>query len=180
MRIPDGERPIQAPPYHGSAGANRATAVAAFALAAALGLGTGACSMSIPLDSEFFSNKSDKEAVADLGDPKDVTGSIGRSAGRRDANGSMHPADWPLAAAALREALGKNEEGTSIPWQNPATGAHGTVTPVANAYVQDGFPCRNFLASHVDSRKESWFEGTACRVHRGEWDVRSTRSLKKS
>lgn len=144
--------------------------------AAVLAFGSGACSMSFPLDSEFFSSKSDKTAAADKGDTQDVTGSIAR----RDANGSMQPADWSLAAAALREALGKNEEGASIPWQNPSTGARGTVTPVANSYVQDGFPCRDFLASHVGGGHENWFEGTACRVHRGQWDIRSTRPLKKS
>ena len=81
---------------------------------------------------------------------------------------------------ALREALGKQEEGSSIPWQNPATGSRGTVTPVASAFVKDGFACRNFLASHVGAGHEHWFEGTACRVHRGEWDIRSTRPLDKS
>lgn len=170
-------RNIQAPPYHGSAGANRAAAIVLFTAAAILGLGAGGCSMSIPLDSDFFSSKAEKRTMADKGDGADVTGSI---TPRTDANGNMHAADWPHAAAALREALGKDEEGTSIPWQNPATGARGTVTPVANAFVQDGFACRNFLASHVGSGRESWFEGTACRVHRGEWDIRSTRPLKKS
>lgn len=174
-------RIIEAPPYHGSAPRNRAAGFVLLSLVIVLGPGTGGCSMSIPLDSSFFSSKSEKTEVAEMGDAGDVTGSIRQDSGRsRDANANVHPADWSLAAAALREALAKNEEGASIPWQNPATGARGTVTPVASSYVQDGFACRDFLASHVGSGRESWFEGTACRIHRGQWDIRSTRPLKKS
>lgn len=167
---------LQAPPYHGSARANRAAGIRVVVLTAVLAFGSGACSMSFPLDSEFFSSKSEKAADADKGGTREVTGSIAR----RDANGSMQPADWSLATAALREALGETKEGASIPWQNPSTGARGTVTPVASSYVQDGFACRDFLASHVGDGQENWFEGTACRVHRGEWDIRSTRPIRKS
>jgi surface antigen len=92
----------------------------------------------------------------------------------------MTKADWTFATASLREALTKNEDGASIPWQNPTTGARGTVTPVAAAFVQDGFACRNFIASHLGGGREGWFEGTACRVHRGEWEVRTARPLQKS
>ena len=37
----------------------------------------------------------------------------------------------------------------SAPWENPRTGARGTVTPIASAYTQDGQTCRDFLASYV-------------------------------
>jgi surface antigen len=173
-------RIVQASPYHGSAAPRRAANFAAIALATALGLGTAACSMSMELGS-FLSDKDEAKTVAAKGDPKDVTGSLPLQAKRNEGSGnSVNPADWSLATVALREALGKDEEGSSIPWQNPATGSRGTVTPVASAFVKDGFACRNFLASHVGAGHEHWFEGTACRVHRGEWDIRSTRPLDKS
>jgi surface antigen len=133
--------------------------------------------MSFPLGS-ILSDKADEEAAT----KSEVTGSIAERSGAKKGSGSekINPADWSLATVALQEALAKGEEGTSVPWQNPSTGARGTVTPVANSFVQEGFACRNFLASHVGNGNERWFEGTACRVHRGEWDVRSTRPLQKS
>jgi surface antigen len=129
------------------------------------------------LDS-LFSNK-DKAKLVEKGDPRDVTGSLPLQSTRASGDG-MSATDWGLATAALREALGKEEEGISVPWQNPSTGVRGTVTPVASAFVQEGFTCRNFLASHIGGSREGWFQGTACRVHRGEWDVRTTRPLQKS
>ena len=61
------------------------------------------------------------------------------------------PPDGDLAAAraAVSEALGKSGRDASVPWEDPATGARGTVTPLSNAYSQDGTTCRDFLASYV-------------------------------
>jgi surface antigen len=179
-RASSAHRIVQASPYHGSGRPGRAAIFAPLALAAILGLGSGACSMSMELGS-LFSDKDEEKALASKGDPKDVTGSLPLQAKRNDgSDGVVNPADWSHATVALREALGNNEEGSSIPWQNAATGNRGTVTPVASAFVKDGFACRNFLASHVGNGRENWFEGTACRVHRGQWDIRSTRPLDKS
>ena len=56
----------------------------------------------------------------------------------------------------------------SPPWENPSTGARGTVTPIADAYTQDGFTCRDFLASYVRDGSESWLQGDACRMPSGQ------------
>jgi surface antigen len=134
--------------------------------------------MSMELGS-FFSKDEDTK-IANEGDHRDVTGSLQlQSASTGQADKGMTSTDWSLATAALREALGKSEDGASIPWQNATTGTRGTVTPVASAYVQEGSACRNFLASRVGNGHEGWFEGKACRGHAGQWDVRSTRPLKK-
>ncbi len=136
--------------------------------------------MSFPLASLLPGGGDDARASA-KGDKSDITGSLTlQPAAAGNASEDMTTVDWSLATAALREALNRKEDAASIPWQNPTTGARGTVTPIASAYVQDGFACRNFLASHVRNGRETWFEGTACRVHRGDWDVRSTRPLRKS
>ena len=136
--------------------------------------------MSIPLSS-LLPGGDDKSRVADNADKNDITGSLSLQSPAADSvSDGMTSADWSLATFALRDALNRKEESASIPWQNPTTGARGTVTPIAAAYVQDGFACRNFLTSHVHQGRESWFEGTACRIHRGQWDVRSTRPLQKS
>lgn len=75
--------------------------------------------------------------------------------------------------AAVADALTKGGTTQSTPWENPATGARGTITPISTAYNQEGgFVCRDFLASYVRGANETWLEGEACRVHRGRWEVR--------
>ena len=139
--------------------------------------------MSFPLASLLPGGGDDTRASSkgDKGDKSDITGSLPlQPAAAGSTTDGMTSVDWSLATTALREALNRKEDAASIPWQNPATDARGTVTPIASAYVQDGFACRNFLVSHVRNGHETWFEGTACRIHRGSWDVRSTRPLRKS
>ncbi len=58
----------------------------------------------------------------------------------------------------------KGGKDSSVPWENPKTGARGTVTPLASAYNQDGITCRDFLASYVKNGSESWLQGAACRA----------------
>jgi surface antigen len=162
-------------PYHGSGGAACFLKPALFITSALLLSG---CGMTMQLDS-LLPEKS-KLASADRGE---TTGSIPKSSSKAKSGHDqdmMSLADWSLAGAALREALKGKDDNASMPWRNPDTGSGGTVTLVAAAYSQDGFPCRNFIASNVREGKEAWFSGTACRVHRGEWDIRSTRPLQKS
>jgi surface antigen len=143
------------------------------ALALLFGLAAGGCSMSFPLSSIFGGDDSPKSG--------EVTGSLAlQPVGHSVAQPAMSQTDWTLARNALREALNRNEDGASIPWENPMTRARGTVTPIAAAYEKDGFPCRNFIASHMREGRETWFEGTACRIHRGDWDIQSSRPLQKS
>ena len=54
------------------------------------------------------------------------------------------------------------------------------VTPLAAAYTQDGFTCRDFLASVVRDEAEAWLQGEACRVHHGKWVVRSLKPWKRA
>jgi hypothetical protein len=80
--------------------------------------------------------------------------------------------DLVIARAAVSEVLTKGGKDTSMPWENPRTGARGTVTPVAQAYNQDGLTCHDFLASYVRNGTESWLQGEACRASKGKWEVR--------
>jgi surface antigen len=79
------------------------------------------------------------------------------------------------AAAAMLDA---GETGTQ--WENPATGARGTITPIASNYSQGGMQCRDFLASYVREQSESWLEGEACSDPSGRWEVRSLTPWKRS
>ena len=164
------------PSYHGSGahGAWRSLSVALL-----LALAVGGCSSSISLSSVLPASGEEKAAAK--GDRSDITGTLPlQPANLALAEPAMTQTDWTLAKTALREALARREDGASIPWENPMNGARGTVTPIAAAYDRGGFACRNFLASHVRQGRESWFEGTACRMHRGEWDIQSSRPLQKS
>jgi surface antigen len=108
----------------------------------------------------------------------DVTGSIPSNAAASGATPAE--ADLAYARVAATEALAIDGKTTSVPWENPQTGARGTITPIASAYTQDGFVCRDFLASYVRQGTESWLQGEGCRVHEGRWEIRHMRPWKKA
>jgi hypothetical protein len=123
----------------------------------ALGLAAGGCSFQM----ESLSSKGD-----------DVTGSL-RPAPPRQASTPPAETDLAIARAAASEVLANGGKDTSMPWENPRTGARGTITPIASAYDQDGVTCRDFLASYVRDGSESWLQGEACRAQKGRWEVRT-------
>jgi hypothetical protein len=143
----------------------------AIALALALGAATSGCSMSYKLDSFF--GKDEKEQTASLR-PAPAPAPTQTAA----VPPSEHDLVYAKAAAAL--VLARPEKDASEAWENPGTGARGTVTPIADAYTQDGFTCRDFLASYIRDGAESWLQGDACRIHQGKWTVRKMRPLKRS
>ena len=72
--------------------------------------------------------------------------------------------DLVFARNAASDVLTKGDRDSSQPWENPETGARGSVTPLAQAYSSDGRTCRDFLASYVNGRNESWLQGSACQI----------------
>jgi surface antigen len=132
----------------------------ACALAAAA-LACGGCSMSYQMES-YFADKTPIGSVA-------------------AKTPEMPPErDLAYAKAAASEVLRRNEKDASQEWENPATGARGTVTPIASAYTQDGQTCRDFLASYVTKSAQSWLQGEACQEGRGGWQVRALKPWKSS
>jgi hypothetical protein len=110
-----------------------------------------------------------------------VTGSIPETPKAFAKEDAPTESDLEYARAAAAEVLKRGKQGVSQPWENPETGARGTVTPIATAYSQGGFTCQDFLASYVrDGSSEDWMRGEACRVHRGNWEVRSLKPWKSS
>jgi surface antigen len=89
-------------------------------------------------------------------------------------------ADLAYARAAAVDVVSRDGKTLSAPWENPNTGARGTVTPIAQAYATDGTTCRDFLASYVRQGSEAWLQGAACRSARGKWEVRNLRPWKRS
>lgn len=136
----------------------------------AIGLAGGGCSM--PIGSLFGGDEPQVE----------TTGSISASPASPLASAAPPPAetDLAIARATLVDILGRGGKDASAPWENPETGARGTVTPIAAAYTQNGLVCRDFLASYLRNGSESWLQGEACRVHKGRWEVRNMTPWKRS
>jgi surface antigen len=101
---------------------------------------------------------------------------------RGDATGSIRAApakakeptdkDLALTRNAASDVLTRGDKDASQPWENPETGARGSVTPVASAYSSaDGRTCQDFLASYVNGDTQSWLQGAACKSGSGRWEI---------
>ena len=76
--------------------------------------------------------------------------------------------------------LNRGGKDASQPWENPRSGARGTVTTIAAAYTQGGQTCRDFLASYVNGNSQAWLQGEACKLAKGAWEVRTLKPWKRS
>jgi surface antigen len=92
------------------------------------------------------------------------------------STGAFTDDDLIVAGMATTALLAR---GTGGPWENPQTGARGTITPTAAAYRNNGVECRDFLASYVHDRAEAWMQGEACRSRAGRWEVRSLKPWRR-
>jgi surface antigen len=118
-----------------------------------IGLGSGGCSLSRP------------DAYARM-NVADFTGALGKQAA------TPTESDLAFARTAASDVLTKGDKDSSQPWENPETGARGSVTPLSQAYSsEDGRTCRDFLASYVNGRSESWLQGAACKAGQGRWEI---------
>jgi surface antigen len=88
--------------------------------------------------------------------------------------------DLAYAKVAAAEVMRRDAKDASLPWENPASGARGTVTPIATAYRVEGELCRDFIASYVAEGSESWMQGEACRATKGQWEVRRLKAWRRS
>lgn len=130
-----------------------------------IGLGAGGCSLS----------RSDGGAFAKM-DENEVTGAITPPA----APPVPTESDLAFARTAASDVLTKGDKDSSQPWENPETGARGSVTPLSQAYAsEDGRTCRDFLASYVKGRAESWLQGAACKGGQGRWEIHTLRPWKR-
>jgi hypothetical protein len=122
-----------------------------------------ACSMQTQLNS-FFNRDDHTEATA----------SITRLAPTPAFAGT----DLAAVGAAASPLLDRNG-GEAGSWENPLTGARGTITPLATPYRDNGIECRDFLASHVHEKIETWMQGEACRNRLGHWEVRDVKPWRR-
>lgn len=152
--------------YRGTAPARLWRRVAAVSVLVAA-LGTGGCSLSSQFDSLF-------------GSSSDQTGSITPPPGTKGGDVLPPAADLAFARAAVKDVLARGEKDSSQAWENPASGARGTVTPIAQAYADGDQTCHDFLASYVNAGSEAWLQGAACKPRKGGWEVRSMKPWKQS
>jgi surface antigen len=87
-------------------------------------------------------------------------------------------ADDDLIAASMAAAT-LLAHGKGGRWENPRSGARGTITPIATAYRDNGAECRDFLVSYVHDRAAAWMQGEACRDGGSHWDVRSLKPWRR-
>ena len=165
---------LRQPRYKGSAFARPCRPLRGLAFAAAalsLALLSGGCSYQLDA---MFSRQRDAGV--------ETTRSIDPMASPRPQTVAVMPHDGDLAAAraAVGEALAKSGRDASVPWEDPTTGARGTVTPLSNTYNLEGATCRDFLASYVRNGSESWLQGEACRGVQGRWQVRHMRPWRRT
>ncbi len=163
------------PPYSG----RRTPRLRALTLAALLagGLACSGCAASSQFGSLLGGRQDDSTIFAKA----DTTGSVPSPAAGENGKAGLPPeADLMYARAAASEVLSRGGKTISAPWENPRTGARGTVTPIASAYTQDGVTCHDFLASYLRGGSEAWLQGEACRAERGKWEVRNMRPWKRS
>ena len=97
------------------------------------------------------------------------------------AAGLPSETDLVFARMAIVDVLKRGSKQISSPWENPSSGARGTVTPIASAYNKDGAICRDFLASYLRPQGvETWLQGEACRAKQSDWEVKSLRPWSRS
>jgi surface antigen len=172
-RGPVAAAPLAPGPYSESRRVRLWRSARAFALVAAataLALGAAGCSTSYQLGGMF--SKADEKG--------ERTGTVASPAAMAQAPAGAFPsADLTYAKAAAVELLARGPRDASQPWENPRSGARGTVTAIAAAYTQDGAKCRDFLASYVRGATESWYQGNACRKG-ATWEFRDIRPLQRS
>jgi surface antigen len=84
------------------------------------------------------------------------------------------------AAGGAASALFEQDSAATARWENPLTGASGTVSALASAYRDGGETCRDFLSSYVRLKSQAWLQGEACLAGSGRWNVRDLRRWTRS
>ena len=197
MPGPVAERSYRLPPYSGMVVASlRLGAVVSVVLA--FGLLASGCAMSGGLGGMFARHQKTEDvqaqgqgaqAQASALASEDVTHSATaptlRASPAVSTSGLPSETDLVFARMAIIEVLQRGSKEVSVPWENPSSGARGTVTPIASAYARDGDTCHDFLASYIRRQgPERWLQGQACRGKTGgklgAWEVKSIRPWTRS
>jgi surface antigen len=80
--------------------------------------------------------------------------------------------DKEMAARAARQAFENNHAGQTTTWQNPDTGASGSITPTRTYQIENGQYCREYTQEILVGGEKHQTYGTACRQPDGSWKVK--------
>ena len=127
-----------------------------------LAIALGGCSFNYQLDSLFAKSKNEP----------DITGSLRPHSIAKSLVESPPEVGLAIARAAIGEVLSNSGKDAAVPWENPKTDAHGTITPIASAYSQTGSPAAIFWRALCATAARPGCKGEACRSGRGKWEVR--------
>ena len=91
---------------------------------------------------------------------------IGQSIGQQ-----LDERDQYLMAQTFEFAMEKAPTNETAKWENPDTGARGTVTPTKTYSTTEGTPCREFTTTVSIGGQGEQAYGTACRQADGSWEI---------
>ena len=91
---------------------------------------------------------------------------IGQSIGKQ-----LDERDRYLMAQTFEFAMEKAPTNETAKWENPDTGAQGSVTPTKTVVVAEGTPCREFTTTVSIGGQEEEAYGIACRQADGSWKI---------
>lgn len=84
---------------------------------------------------------------------------------------SLDRADMAYYNRTSQNALENSQPGQTLPWRNPDSGNHGTITPSNYYQTASGAYCREYNQTiTVGGRTERGY-GTACRQPDGTWKI---------
>ena len=82
------------------------------------------------------------------------------------------------------DAIAKLEEkdvtGSVTPPAAPPVPTESDLAFARTAASDDGRTCRDFLASYVKDRAETWLQGAACKGGQGRWEIQMLRPWRRS
>ncbi len=79
--------------------------------------------------------------------------------------------DLAMMNHTTNRALSQAGNGTTYSWQNPGTGARGSVTPRSSFHNDDGTNCREFSQSVNAKGRYHTATGVACEQSDGSWKI---------
>lgn len=100
-----------------------------------------------------------------------ATGAIPRAPPKPALPAAFDEEDRRRAMEALGIALDPQGNGDAVHWDNPVSGAHGTMTPAGYAYPENGLICRKFSGKFETASGSQALEGAACRDKNADWSL---------
>ena len=85
----------------------------------------------------------------------------------------LSDSDVTLIGSVLATAMAEAEDGATVSWNNPETGASGSLMPLVVARADGGLLCRAFIGTLGVAEAGQKFRGEACRLDDGSWQLMS-------